>query len=582
MFKTLRSAYNLFDTDSRNFFYFILFLGMCASILEVFGLSLIIPIVTIILNDNIYGLNPKLDIFLNFLGSPKQDIILPLALGFLLFFYISKSLFSTYLLFKQNDLIGRLKVKISKFIFENYLFKEYSFFSDMKSSIILRNIRRETDLFMEVIVQAMIICITEIFVILGILVLLFYFQPLGSFFIFVLILFIIFVHRILTKKMTYKFGKKRQENEALCIETIQQSISSIITVKLKKLEEEILDKFNFFASEEAHAQKIQATLQELPRMWLELLAISSLSIFILVMYYQNYETSQIIAILAIFGGATFRILPSMNRTFVAIQKLRYGNPIIEVMNQLFAEYKKIDKSNLVDDEILVNKAKTIKDNLIELNNVSFKYNLNGEQILDNLNLLIKEKEKVVIIGDTGAGKSTLLNIILGLLKPSRGKVLFKTADINRIINFYRNKISYVPQSVFLFNDTILKNIASFKKDKNIDLEKVNNILKVVDLFDFVENLPDKLSTIISENSNNISGGQKQKIGLARALYLESEILILDEPTSAIDESSKEKIMKNILSFSKNHIVIMITHDLNSLKYFDTKYLIQNKKLLKKT
>ena len=361
---------------------------------------------------------------------------------------------------------------------------------------------------------------------------------------------------------------------------VQQSLSSIIIVKLKKIEPLILKKFTYFANEEADSQRFQATMQEIPRLWLELVAVIGLVIFIILMQSQSYSTTHVISTLAIFAAASFKILPSMNRIFTNMQKLRYGKPIMEAINLIYSDYQK--ENNLNKTDTLKNnndKDESDSKNFIQINNLEFKYKNQNSHIFSSLNFNFKKNQKIGIIGDSGSGKSTLIHLILGLLKPDQGEVLFNSTNIENIKNQYHKKIDYVPQNTYLSNDTILNNlIFGYTPDTKVDMDKIDKILSILDLKDFVNNLPDKLNTVISENSLNISGGQKQRISLARALYYQPDFLILDESTSALDEFSKLKIIENIFSYPKIKNILMVTHDLKSLQYCDKVYEIKNKNI----
>ncbi len=580
MFKLFKSSYALLDARDKKSFYFLIFLCTIAMIMEVFGLSLIIPVVSIILNDNIYGLNPYFDRLLNFFNNPGKNFILYLFLSIFISFYFLKSLFSTFLIFKQNSFLSFLKAKISKQIFETYLYKEYSFFLDMKSSEILRNIRRETDLFLEVVVQATIVVITEFFIVLGILTLLLYFQPLGSLAIIFVIIIVIYLHRLFTKKITYQYGKRRQDSETTCIQIVQQSLSSIITIKLKKIENEILNNYNTHARIEADAQRFQGTMQELPRLWLELIAVIGLALFIIVIQFQGSGSAEMVSTLAIFAGASFKVLPSMNRIFTSIQKLRYGHPIMKTINKIYSDHKSIYQSINLEDEVKIKNLESEKIiNFLEIKNLEFKYNNKKDFVFKHLNLLIKENEKIGITGDSGTGKSTLVNLILGLLRPINGEILFKTTNIEKVKNYYHQNIAYVPQNIFLLNDSILNNII-FGSEKNgdINLNKISEILKILKLDEFIESLPNNINTVISESSSNISGGQKQRIGLARALYSNPAFLLLDEATSALDSESERFIIEKIFNLKTVKNIVIVSHNTDNFTFCDRILKIEDLKI----
>ena len=548
--------------------------------MEIFGLSLIIPIVSLLLNNNIYGLNPYLDSFLRALNNPDINQILLIALGTFVTFYLFKSIFTTYLIYKQNSFLSYLKAKISKLIFETYLYKDYSFFLDMKSSEILRNIRRETDLFLEVVVQAIIVLITELFIVVGILSLLFYFQPLGSFSIILIVILTIYLHRFFTKKITYQYGKKRQDSESLCIEVIQQSLSSIISIKLKKIEDQILKIFNIHAQEEADSQRFQATMQELPRLWLELISIIGLSIFIIIMQYEGYNSAETIGILAIFAGAAFKILPSMNRIFTSIQKLRYGNPIMKTMNEIYVDYNKLKLTQKTDNQDKINKiSKDETKNFLDIKKLNFRYSYKKNYVFKDLSFSIRENDKIGITGESGSGKSTLVNLILGLLIPEQGEILFKSESIQEVKSYYHENIAYVPQNIFLLNNSIINNI-TFGEQGKVDDMRLEQAIKVSQLDLFIKELPDGLETFVSENSGNISGGQKQRIGLARAIYSNPKFLLLDEATSALDSISEKEILKSIFNINNIKNIVLISHKYENFNLCNKVFKISQNNLKK--
>jgi ATP-binding cassette, subfamily B, bacterial PglK len=548
--------------------------------MEIFGLSLIIPIVSLLLNNNIYGLNPYLDSFLRALNNPDINQILLIALGTFVTFYLFKSIFTTYLIYKQNSFLSYLKAKISKLIFETYLYKDYSFFLDMKSSEILRNIRRETDLFLEVVVQAIIVLITELFIVVGILSLLFYFQPLGSFSIILIVILTIYLHRFFTKKITYQYGKKRQDSESLCIEVIQQSLSSIISIKLKKIEDQILKIFNIHAQEEADSQRFQATMQELPRLWLELISIIGLSIFIIIMQYEGYNSAETIGVLAIFAGAAFKILPSMNRIFTSIQKLRYGNPIMKTMNEIYVDYNKLKLTQKTDNQDKINKiSKDETKNFLDIKKLNFRYSYKKNYVFKDLSFSIRENDKIGITGESGSGKSTLVNLILGLLIPEQGEILFKSESIQEVKSYYHENIAYVPQNIFLLNNSIINNI-TFGEQGKVDDMRLEQAIKVSQLDLFIKELPDDLETLVSENSGNISGGQKQRIGLARAIYSNPKFLLLDEATSALDSISEKEILKSIFNINNIKNIVLISHKYENFNLCNKVFKISQNNLKK--
>ena len=287
-------------------------------------------------------------------------------------------------------------------------------------------------------------------------------------------------------------------------------------------------------------------------------------------------------IVAIFALAGLRILPSAAIISNGILMISYCNEALNVIYSDLRRYKtntsnasaKISKAN--QKKITEFKSLNFK-NSIELKNLSFSYENTKKQILENINLELNKNEFIGLIGNTGSGKTTLVDILLGFLKPTNGKIIIDSNEQDPIELNLAGKIGYLPQENFIINDTLEANIALDYNKNKIDQKKIQEILSFLEFKKFVENLPDKINTLIGENGVRLSGGQRQKVCLARLLYHEREILILDEATNAIDKKSEEHIIKS-MSLLKNKTIILISHDYQNLKYCDKLYRINEGKI----
>ena len=296
--------------------------------------------------------------------------------------------------------------------------------------------------------------------------------------------------------------------------------------------------------------------------------------------YQGVSTTETISTLAIFAGAAFKVLPSMNRIFTSIQKLRFGHPIMKTISEIYLEHKNIYLYSKLEDKTKIEEFKSKKiEVFLEIKDLDFRYSNKKDFVFQNLNLSIKPNERIGISGDSGTGKSTFVNLILGLLRPINGEILFKENNIENVKNFYHQNIAYVPQNIFLLNDTILNNIVfGSKVNDDINFKKIEEILKLLKLQKFVENLPSKINTVISESSSNISGGQKQRIGLARALYSNPTFLLLDEATSALDSESESFILEKIFNLETIKNIVIVSHNQKNFALCDRVLKIEDKKL----
>jgi len=288
------------------------------------------------------------------------------------------------------------------------------------------------------------------------------------------------------------------------------------------------------------------------------------------MNYIKLQTSEIISALAILGISMFRILPSINKILVSSQSIKYNLPVIQLMEN---ELKKI--KNNENETVVFFEKKKIDYSKIVLENLTFKYN--DQVILENINFEIIKNQTVGFLGESGSGKSTLANIIAYLLFPTEGNVYIENDKGSRIsLKHLQKNISYVPQNIFILEDNIKNNIIL---DNEFDQDFFNNVLKDVELFQYVYKLSNKHDTLIGERGNNISGGQKQRIGLARALYSKPEILILDEATNALDEKTEKSIFETLHALSGKMTILIITHKESNLFFCNKILTLKNGKIL---
>jgi ATP-binding cassette subfamily C protein len=285
----------------------------------------------------------------------------------------------------------------------------------------------------------------------------------------------------------------------------------------------------------------------------------------------NFSQAMIISTLGLYIAAVFRLMPSVNKIINAIQAIKYLEPIID---NLLVDFDSIDKnSSFVKKDL----QKTKMNSKIILSNVTYGYN-KDKLILDNLSLTINKNQKIGISGQSGCGKSTLIKILGGLIKPNNGQFIID--DKIQIKDDYLNlkDISFVPQNIFILNDTIRKNIAFGIDDEKIDDEKVNNCIKQVQLDQMLNTLSNGVNHNLLERGKNLSGGQIQRIGIARALYFEPDVIIFDESTSSLDKTNEEKILKLIEEISSNKTIIFVTHRKEVLSFCDITYHMKDKKI----
>ena len=287
----------------------------------------------------------------------------------------------------------------------------------------------------------------------------------------------------------------------------------------------------------------------------------------------NKDFAYIVSLLGLFAAAAFRLMPSLTRIMNSIQKIIYNRPAINSIYKEFEDFKKSVSQNKDLENISFSHQ-------LNFQNLSFKYPDSNKLILNGLNFTIKSGATIGIIGESGTGKTTLINILLGLLQPTKGEILVDGKKIKNNLKGWQKMIGYVPQDVYIMDDTIKKNIAFALPEEQINKEQVISSIKKSKLEDFVSNLEDGMNTNIGEFGDKISGGQRQRIAIARALYRDPKVLIFDEFTNSLDLETEKNILKEVFNLKGKKTVIMIAHRLTTLENCDLIYKIEEGKILK--
>jgi len=535
-----------------------LFFGM---ILEAFGLGILLPIISFILepetliNESKEILSPDLHNYLLRLNQKKHFHLVILA--FFISTYFFKFLYLAFLTYQQNKFIAKLDSDFCVKLTSKYLTSNYKFFMNNNSSLLLKNVQTETNQ-VNAYLNSLIIIIIELGLILAILSTLIYFEPIAAISVFSFLSALALIFYVFTKNKLQNLGKLKQEIDSKISKRLIEGFEGIKEIKILIKENFIINTLKSLYNSKAKIISNHQTIIQLPRYYLEFISVLGISFFIIILFINDSDTTKIISILALFVAATFRILPSLNKIIYSFQNLRYYTPSLDL---IYNEFK--DKISIEDS-----KCDTLKiDKTISVNNLKYNYSGNKD-LFENLNFQIKKGETLGIIGESGIGKSSLVNLIIGLLDPVKGEVKVDDKNIFNLKKSWLKNIGYVSQDIFLFDDSILKNIAFGIKENDIDLKKVNEIIKLVSLDEYINLLPEKLNTFVGEKGIKISGGQKQRLGIARALYNDPEILIFDEATSALDSKTENKLMKSIYSFKKVKTIILISHNINILDKCD--------------
>ncbi len=561
---------------SINFYYKIfklLILTIIGIFFELLGIGLVLPIITIVTTGNFdinigFGIDRVIaNIFSKFDSS--ELFIIPLLI--LLLAYTIKGLYLFFLKYYNGKFSYDFVTKLSNDIYKNYLYQDQLFHLKRNSSDLIRIITGEILIFFKNIVMPSLIIFTEILVLIGIVLLLLYVETKSTLYVFGIILFLtIFYYLIINRKLK-KWGQERVFHDGKKIQNLTQGLHGIKTVKIFNQEQHFLNKFNYNLSLSAKANQYATLVSQLPPILIEFIAIVLIITFMIFNVQASSNISEYFPKLALFAAAAFRIMPSISRLIINFQTIKFGMPAVHKLHKEFPlKSEKHDTKNS-------NKHLNFQ-NEINISNLFFKYPNNNENTLEEVNLKIRFGETVGIVGKTGEGKSTIVDLICGLLIPQKGNILVDNNDIQNNLKSWQLQIGYVPQNIYLLDDTIKENIIFGRKVDNLTDNNLHNSINLAQLNKLVSRLPEGIDTFVGDRGTRLSGGQIQRIGIARAIFNNSKILIFDEATSALDIETEKNFVSDIYKLKAEKTLIIISHRLSILDHCDRIYRIKDKKI----
>jgi len=466
----------------------------------------------------------------------------------------------------QSQTTKEIQVSIANSLYKNYLFQDYSFHLERNSSLLIRNIYNEVGSYISNALFPMFILLGEIFVVFGLIILLLTVEPKGAVAVATIFLIVGGAVYLLIKNRLLVWGEDKLFHDGKRMVRLTEGFNGVKEVKFRNIEEEFSEMFYFHENESAKNQMYINFIQPIPRLLMELVAVLSMVSLVFIMTSNGEKLEEVIPIFAVFVAAAYRIMPSANRILVSLQSIKYSKATVENLGKEYSISR-------VDRKLSVN---NFYDSL-KIKDLCFSY---GEkEVLRDLNLTINKSESIGIIGESGAGKSTLIDVFLGLLMPNSGSIYVDTKEYVGSKKQFKIKIGYVPQSIYLADDTIKNNIAFGVIESKIDNEKIKQSIDGAMLSDYVSNLPNGANTMVGESGARLSGGQKQRLGIARALYSDIQILILDEATSSLDNKTEKDIIDTIRNLPSNITKIIISHRKSILIDCDKVFELRNMELV---
>ena len=485
---------------------------------------------------------------------------------FIIIAFTIKNLFFVILLIFQSRFLENLKKKISKKIFLHYLNIPYSYLLDKNPAKITRTITNEVGGFYGYI-ENLSSLIKEVTALVAIIVIVLLFSPTVAFVVLPIFIALLLIYFKIIKPFIKKATKKNQDLLASMIQTINETFGAIKDIRISSKEKQISQ---YYSKDINHYERnffYFYLINRLPKILLELL----LLFFIVLsgLYFFNFDNTFDVSFakLALFCILAMRFIPAFNGITTSMSYLKIFDASVNLITKEIEGIKN-EKENL-QNNVKPNNIKNIsKGNYIFLDNVSFSYNNDKKFILKNVNLNFPKGTKVVLTGKTGSGKSTLFNLMLGLLKPNKGDIFYQDQSIFYNLKQWREQVCSISQNIYLLDNTIENNITYNLFNETIDKTKLQSAIKISNLETKINSLPKGLNTIIGNDGIKLSGGEKQRIAIARALYKDANIFFMDEFTSALDADTETNIINNILDNYPDKTMFMISHRESTLKNCD--------------
>ncbi len=544
-----------------------------AAALETVGVGLILPFISLLNDPTFVERAAPLAALRDRLGIVSPERFLVVCGLLMLAYYVLKNVYLGLLIRAQNAFIFGKMQRVSSRLFDRYLRASYAEHLTRNSAEIQRNVNTDTVVAFSWVVAQSFVVLGDILVALVMTVMLLWISPFATLLAAGLFGGLGFAFFKFVRRHSLRAGEVEQESLGQMIRWVVQGLSSVKETKVLGVESYFVDQHRANASRYADARRQIATMSELPRLFFETVAVGGLLLVVLVNVGSGGPGA--VPLVALFAAAAFRLMPAMSRIVRATSVIRHYRPSFDVVHGdlcVDAEDRPRPLSSRHAERIEFARC-------IELSELGFRYGVDAPAVLDRITFEIPRNQSVAIVGPSGSGKTTLLDILLGILEPSAGSVLVDGVDIRRHLAAWRTHVGYVPQNVYLTDDTLRRNVAFGLRDPEIEDRRVWEALRSAQLEGFVRSLDAGLDTPVGEEGARLSGGQKQRIGIARALYRDPDVLVLDEATSALDRETESAFAETISALEGRKTVILVAHRMQTVRACDRIHFLRDGRVL---
>lgn len=555
----------IFNKKDKIIISLLLFAAILASMFELLGVTIFMPLIEIIMNPENIESTPILNKVYNSLGFQSSNDFLVFISISIIFVYILKNV---YLLLEKNWMYifsYHIQSSLSTRLLKAYMDEPYTFHLNKNTSVLQRSLQEDCDLFTKGIIHALELTV-EVCVCSVLGVYLYTVSKSITTIVLVLLLVSILLFTNISRKFSKTLGKECQEYKGKLYQWMNQALGGIKEVKVLNREDYFLNSYEVYFKKYVHGLRMNRLIGTMPRYFVEAVCMSGILLAIIIkIKFGHGEINSYVSQLTVFAVAAFRMLPAVGKINEHVSNILYTKPSVDLIYH-----------DLIDIEDVAEKTEGADlswkfQNQIEIRNVCYHYPDVKEMVVNGANFTVRKGESVAFIGPSGAGKTTMVDLLLGLLQPQYGKIIADGMSIHKHLATWQKEIGYIPQVIYLSDDTIRNNIAFGIAEKEISEDAVIDALKKSQLFDFVDGLQDGLDTYVGDRGVRLSGGQRQRIGIARALYHNPELLVLDEATSALDSETESAVMESIDNLKGKKTMIIIAHRLTTIRNVDRIY-----------
>ncbi|MCS6794304.1 MAG: ABC transporter ATP-binding protein/permease [Oscillatoriaceae bacterium SKYG93] len=545
---------------------------------ETLGVGLVLPFIFLLENPQRVQETGLLKWVYQAVGEPElRQFLIWASLG-LIGINLLKNAYLTWLNYLQCTFTNNKIVELYSRLFRAYLYSPYTFHLQRNSADLIRNLGSETVMFFSGVLIPGLLAITEVTILGCIALFLLILEPItflaaaGG----IGIATIIF-YRMVRQKLS-DLGWQRQYHQGQMIRMINHGLGGIKEAKVLGREPFFIDEFEKHNIYSNRALKFYQVVSQLPRFFIETVSIVGVMLIVVFVLAQGRDFSDVIPTISLFAAAAFRLMPSINRILNAVTTMRFSSSSVYVLYQDLMELKPVLNRQVVYSRQVAEVQPVFKKE-IALQNVFYRYPGASDNALKGVSLTIPKGTSVGFVGYSGAGKTTIVDVILGLLPPTEGQVLVDGRDIHEDLSAWQRLIGYIPQSIYLCDDTLRNNIAFGIPADEINEDWIESAVESAQLTELVKSLPEGLDTLVGERGVRLSGGQRQRVGIARALYHNPEVLVMDEATAALDNQTEAGVMEAVEKLSGEKTLIIIAHRLSTVKNCERLYFMSQGKIV---